>query len=197
MATIIIWRSVPTSPDILVVDKNCVETSKRDKHPIAATCYLSFQSPVSSLYQQKLGIAKGKGYNSNGYFVKCCLRENLKTLYQITNLSGPWFSWMTILYIIQSKLWQGRYYPHQTGIGFPIKRCRPHCSAGSVGQRLPGYCCYCGVHYISNCSSSNQILPKKYLPSSESFSQLTDNRTLSRHSASWNNQHRNYIFVLL
>ena len=45
------------------------------------------------------------------------------------------------------------YYPHETGIGFPVKRCRSHCSTGSVRQRLPGYCCYCGVHSIWNFGS--------------------------------------------
>ena len=86
----------------------------------------------------------------------------------------------------------GKYYPHKTSIGFPIKRRRPHCSAGSVGQRLPGYCCYCGVHNIWHFESN--LLPTRFwLPFSESFLLLTDNRTLSRHRASWDNQHRNYI----
>ena len=53
LATVVIWQSVPTSPDILVINRDYVETSKRDKRPVAAMCCLSSQSPVSSLYKHK------------------------------------------------------------------------------------------------------------------------------------------------
>ena len=90
LATIVIWRSVPTSPDILVINTDYVETSKRDKRPVEAMCCLSSQSPVSSLYKHK----PGKGIQKQWLF--CYMLPEWKSG-KNKYLSGPWFFWIAIV----------------------------------------------------------------------------------------------------